>query len=445
MSDASPFRYRDYRAFWAARLASTIGNTMLVVVIGIHVYDIARASGMSIKEASFWLGMIGIAQFLPLFLLTLVAGYVADRLDRRWIVRVFIAVEMLCAAALTALVWLDAMSLVPLFTVAVLLGIGRAFAGPALSAIAPNIVPPAVLPSAIAMNSIAWQAGAIVGPLLGGAAYAISASLTYEASALLYAVSLGCMLLIRPIPRGDAGKSHPLRAVVEGLAYVRDNKIVLGAISLDLFAVLLGGATAMLPVYARDILHVGSEGLGALRAAPAVGAALTALLLAHFPLKRQVGVKMFLCVGLFGLATMVFGESRWMWLSMATLLVIGASDMVSVYVRSSLIQLHTPDAMRGRVSAVSGLFISASNELGEFRAGLAGAAFGPVLAVVGGGALSVLATGFCAWAFPSLRKADRFVAPDPQILADECGKDVPDVELPAMVAGLNPQAERASS
>jgi MFS family permease len=185
MSDASPFRYRDYRAFWAARLASTIGNTMLVVVIGIHVYDIARHSGMSIEEASFFLGMIGIAQFLPLFLLTLVAGYVADRLDRRWIVRVFIAVEMLCAAALAGLVWLDAMTLVPLFTVAVLLGIGRAFAGPALSAIAPNLVPPAVLPSAIAMNSIAWQAGAIVGPMLGGFAYAHSPSLTYEDSAIL--------------------------------------------------------------------------------------------------------------------------------------------------------------------------------------------------------------------------------------------------------------------
>jgi MFS family permease len=445
MSDASPFRYRDYRAFWAARLASTIGNTMLVVVIGIHVYDICRAMGMSIEAASFWLGMIGIAQFLPLFLLTLIAGYVADRLDRRWIVRVFIAVEMLCAAALAALVWLDAMSLEPLFGVAVLLGIGRAFAGPALSSIAPNIVPPAVLPSAIAMNAIAWQAGSIVGPVLGGFAYAWSPSLTYEASAILYAVSLGCMLLIRPIPRGNAAASRPLRAVIEGLAYVRDNKIVLGAISLDLFAVLLGGATAMLPVYARDILHVGSEGLGALRAAPAVGAALTALWLARHPMKRQVGVKMFFCVALFGLATMVFGESRWMWLSLAALFVIGAADMISVYVRSSLIQLHTPDAMRGRVSAVSGLFISASNELGEFRAGLAGAAFGPVLAVVGGGALSVLATGFCAWAFPSLRKADRFVAPDPEILADACGKDVPDVELPAMVAGLKPEAERASS
>ena len=429
----SPFQYRDYRAFWLARLASTIANTMLVVVIGIHVYDIARQT-MSIHEASFWLGMIGLAQFLPLFLLTLVAGYVADRVDRRWIVRISLALELAGAAGLALLVWFDAMSLLPLFAVAVLLGIGRAFAMPALASIAPNLVPAAILPSAIALNSIAWQIGMVAGPLIGGGAYAVSTGLPYEASATLYAVSLGAMMLLRPIPKGNAGDSHPLRAVIEGLAYVRDNKIVLGAISLDLFAVLLGGATAMLPVYARDILHVGSEGLGVLRAAPAVGAALTALLLARLPLQRHVGVKMFVCVAVFGVATMVFGESRWMWLSLAALFVLGASDMVSVYVRSSLIQLHTPDAMRGRVSAVSGLFISASNELGEFRAGLAGAAFGPVLAVVGGGALAVAVTGLCAWAFPSLRKADRFVPPDLEDLAQE-----PDREIPALVAGLKPE------
>ena len=441
---ASPFQYRDYRAFWAARLASTVANTMLVVVIGIHVYDIARQT-MSIAEASFWLGMIGLAQFLPLFLLTLVAGYVADRVDRRWIVRGSLTLELVCSAVLAALVWFEAMSLGPLFAVAIALGIGRAFAGPALSAFAPNLVPPALLPSAIALNSIAWQAGAVAGPLLGGAGYALSTGLPYQLSALLFALSVGAMLMIRPIPTGNAGASHPLRAVIEGLAYVRDNKIVLGAITLDLFAVLLGGATAMLPVYARDVLHVGSEGLGALRAAPAVGAALTALVLARRPLKRHVGIKMFVCVGIFGLATVVFGESRVMWLSLAALFVLGASDMISVYVRSSLIQLHTPDAMRGRVSAVSGLFISASNELGEFRAGIAGSIFGPVVAVVGGGALAIGVTGLCAWLFPSLRKADRFVAPDAAILAEASGKDMPETEPPAMAAGLNPKAEKGLS
>ncbi|MGE0178476.1 MAG: hypothetical protein AB7O91_01485, partial [Sphingomonas sp.] len=213
----------------------------------------------------------------------------------------------------------------------------------------------------------------------------------------------------------------------------------------DLFAVLLGGATAMLPVYARDILHVGSEGLGALRAAPAAGAALTALFLARRPLKRHVGAKMFGCVALFGVATIVFGESRWMWLSLASLFVLGAADMISVYVRSSLIQLHTPDAMRGRVSAVSGLFISASNELGEFRAGLAGAAFGPVVAVVGGGALAVAVTGICAWAFPALRKADRFAPPDDLAFADTSGKDQPLTELPAATAGLSPQPVKGTA
>jgi MFS family permease len=441
MAAPSPFQYRDYRAFWAARLTSTIGSTMLVVVIGIHVYDIARQT-MSIGEASFWLGMVGLAQFLPLFLLTLVAGYIADRVDRRWIVRASLTLELVCAASLAALVWFDKMSLAPLFAVAVALGIGRAFAGPALSSIAPNLVPAEILPSAIALNSIAWQAGSVAGPLLGGAAYAVSTALPYEGSAVLFAVALCAMLLIRPIPRGNAGESHPLRAVIEGLAYVRDNKIVLGAITLDLFAVLLGGATAMLPVYARDILHVGSEGLGALRAAPAVGAALMAVVLARRPLKRHVGTKMFACVAVFGLATMVFGESRVMWLSLASLFVLGAADMISVYVRSSLIQLHTPDAMRGRVSAVSGLFISASNELGEFRAGLAGAAVGPVAAVVGGGALAVLVTGICAWAFPSLRRADRFVPPEPGVLAEQPGKDAPETALPAMVAGVNPKAEK---
>ena len=438
---SSPFHYPDYRAFWLARLASTIGSTMLVVVLGIHVYDTARLT-MSIGEASFWLGMVGLAQFLPLFLLTLVAGYVADRVDRRWIVRASLALELLCALSLAILVWTGSISLLPLFLVAVALGIGRAFAGPALSAFAPNLVPAELLPSAIALNSIAWQAGSVAGPLLGGAAYAFGPSYPYATAAILFAVAVGAMLFIRPIPKGDAGKSHPLRAVVEGLAYVRNNKIVLGAISLDLFAVLLGGATAMLPVYARDILHVGSEGLGALRAAPAVGAALTAMALARWPLKRKVGPKMFVCVAVFGLATIVFGESRVMWLSLASLFVLGASDMISVYVRSSLIQLHTPDAMRGRVSAVSGLFISASNELGEFRAGLAGAAVGPVAAVVGGGALAVLATGLCAWAFPSLRRADRFVAPDAQILAEAGGKDMPEVEPPAMTAGMNKRAEK---
>ncbi len=442
MTPRSPFEIRDYRAFWAARLTSTIASTSLVVVIGLHVYDVARDSGMSIRDAAFWLGMVGLAQFLPLFLLTLVAGYVADRVDRRWIVRASLTLELGCAAALALLSWQDAVNLPALFVVAVLLGVGRAFAGPALSSFAPNIVPVPLLPSAIALNSIAWQSGAIAGPVIGGFLYASDPAHSYAISALLLGIAVAAFMVIRPIPRGNAGQSHPLRAVVEGLAYVRDNKIVLGAISLDLFAVLLGGATAMLPVYARDILHVGSEGLGYLRAAPAVGAALTALVLARRPLSRHVGTKMFVCVALFGVATVVFGYSKLLWLSLASLAALGAADMVSVYVRSSLIQLHTPDAMRGRVSAVSGLFISASNELGEFRSGTFANWMGPVESVVVGGGLAVIVTGLCAWRFPELRRADRFVAPEPKTIAQAGNKSFVDDGPPAMVAGLDPKAEK---
>lgn len=435
------FGFAQYRFYWTARLASTTASTIMVVVIGAHVYDLARQT-MSIERASFWLGLVGLAQFLPLFVLTLVAGYVADRVDRRWIVRASLFLELGCGLSLALLSANDAVTLPALFTVSVLLGIGRAFAGPALSAFAPNLVPKALLPSAIALGSIAWQAGAVGGPLIGGLSYAVSATLAYALSAAMLGVSLLAMFRIDPLPRGDAGKSHPLRAVIDGIAYVRHNKIVLGAISLDLFAVLLGGATALLPVYARDILFVGPEGLGFLRAAPPAGAAATAILLARFPLRRNVGITMFWCVAIFGLATIVFGASRLMWLSMGSLVVLGAADMISVYVRSSLIQLHTPDAMRGRVSAVSGLFISASNELGEFRAGIAGAQLGPVTAVVAGGALAVLATGACAWAFPALRRADSFVVPDIETMEQSGAMGSLPVEAPAMAAGQDLQAEK---
>ncbi len=406
----SPFAFRDYRFFWAMRICFTIAGTMLVVVIGWQVYDLARQT-MQPKEASFWLGMIGLAQFLPLFLLTPITGYVADRIDRRLIVRLSVLLELVSAALLGWLAWRDAMSMEALFIVAVALGVGRAFAGPALSSFAPNIVPREVLPTAIAWSSIAWQSGAVLGPPLGGFLYASAPHVPYFAASGALTISLAMAMLISRIPRGNAGDSHPLRAVIDGLRYVRDNRVVLGAISLDLFAVLLGGATAMLPVFARDILHVGAEGLGQLRAAPALGAAITALVLTQRPISEKVGVKMFVGVGVFGLATIVFALSREMWLSLGALVVLGAADMVSVYIRSSLIQLHTPDAMRGRVSAVSGLFISASNELGEFESGLTAAWFGPVEAVVIGGIGALIVTGLYAWRFPELRLADRFTGP----------------------------------
>ncbi len=417
----APLLIADYRAFWVSRFLATIGGMMLVIVIGWQVYDIARET-MSQRDAAFLLGMVGLVQFLPLFGLTLIVGVVADRVDRRYIARGAIALELGCAAALAWLSLRHQVTIPALFIVAALLGVGRAFAGPSLSALAPNLVPRAILPSAIALNSISWQSGAVLGPPLGAWLYALNPASPYITAAAMFGGALLALFLIGPVPRPEPAKVTPWRSLVEGLGYVRQNRIVLGAISLDLFAVLLGGATAMLPVYARDVLHVGVEGLGPLRAAPALGAALTAVGLAIRPIRRNVGPVMFVCVAIFGLATIVFGLSTNMRVSLLALTVLGAADMISVYIRSSLIQLHTPDDMRGRVSSVSMLFVSASNELGEFESGLAAAWLGPVEAVVAGGIGAVIVTGVWAWGFPELRTADRFDDPGSNAMGDEQAK-----------------------
>ena len=273
-------------------------------------------------------------------------------------------------------------------------------------------MPREILPRAIALSSIAWQSGSIAGPALGGYLYAWQPHMPYTVSAALFGLSLLCMFMIRPIARSEIeGSRNPWRQMVDGLHYVRRNRLVLGAISLDLFAVLLGGATAMLPVFARDVLHAGPEGLGHLRAAPAVGATLTAFWFSFRPLKRNVGVKMLAAVAVFGVATVIFGFSRWMPLSLFCLALLGAADMLSVFVRQSLIQLYTPDAMRGRVGAVSTLFISASNELGEAESGFLAALIGPVAAVVGGGVGAIAVTLLWAKWFPELRHARSFDPP----------------------------------
>ncbi len=408
----APLLIRDYRAFWVARFFATIAGLMLVVVIGWQVYDIARAT-MTRDEAAFLLGMIGLAQFLPLFCLALVVGVIADRVDRRYIARAAVALEVGCAAVLGALALAGAVPLAALFVVAALLGVARAFQGPSMAALAPNLVPRELLPQAIALNSISWQAGAVIGPPLGAFLYAVSPATPYVVAAVLFAVTLVCLMIIRPVPRPAPSTLTPWRSLVEGIAYVRHNRVLLGAISLDLFAVLLGGATAMLPVYARDVLHVGVEGLGPLRAAPSLGAVMMAVMMASRPLKRHVGPVMFASVAVFGLATAVFGLSTSYPLSVVALIVLGAADAVSVFVRGSLIQLHTPDDMRGRVSSVSGLFISASNELGELESGLAARYIGTVPAVVAGGIGAIIVTGLWAWRFPQLRSADRFETQKP--------------------------------
>lgn len=406
-----PLRIAEFRAFWLARLATTMAQMAMVIVIGWQVYDIARAT-MSIREAAFQLGLIGLVQFVPLFVLTPISGWTADRLDRRYVARAVVALEFICALILFCSTWAGIINLPILFGVAALLGVARAFAGPALSALAPNLVPRAILPNAIALSSTAWQTGAIVGPALGGILYDVIPHLSYGFSAALFAFSTLCLFLIGEVPRTYLRSGSPWRQMVDGLTYVRRNRLVLGAITLDLFAVLLGGATAMLPIYARDILEVGVNGLGPLRAAPAVGATLTAIFFSVRPLRTNVGVKMLAAVVLFGAATAIFGISRSFPLSLAMLTVLGAADMFSVYIRQSLIQLHTPDQMRGRVGAVSTLAISASNELGETRSGFTAALLGPVVATAGGGIAAIAVTLLWAGLFPELRRARTFEVPE---------------------------------
>lgn len=409
--DRHPLRYGQFRHFWISRMASALAQNCMIVVLGWQVYETARRT-MGIKQAALQLGFVGLAQFLPLLLLVLVAGWAADRLDRRFISRACTALQLLCAMLLVGANLSGAIGLPALFVASVGLGIARAFAMPAHSALAPNLVPPHALPRAIAMNSIAGRIGAIFGPAVGGYLYAAGAATPYIVSAVLFALSLASLLAIPPIARTMLDRARsPWNHMTEGLRYVWGNRLVLGAISLDLFAVLLGGATALLPIFAFDILHVGAPGLGHLRAAPAVGAMAAAIWFSYRPLHRNAGAKMFAAVAVFGVATIIFGISRSMAISLAALVVLGAADMLSVYVRQSLVQLSTPDAMRGRVGSVSSLFISASNELGEAESGFVAALIGPVAAVIAGGAGAIAVTA-CWWRFfPELQQADALLQP----------------------------------
>lgn len=407
---ASPLHIADYRRFWLARFFSVFATLSMVVLIGYQTYDVARGDyGMGTRDAAFMLGLLGAAQFIPLFLLTPVAGVAADRFDRRRVVLFANAVDCCIALALAYFTLVDALTLPLLFTLAAAHGAARVFNGPALSAIAPNIVPPALLPRAIALSSIAWQVGTVVGPAVGGFLFARHPALPYFISAGLV---LGAGLLIssiRPVRAVQEGPPrHPLKQIADGFVFVRHQRFLLGCITLDLFAVLLGGATAMLPVFARDILAVGPEGLGLMRGAPAAGAALVAAILSWRPLERNVGAKMLWAVIAFGAATIAFALSRNFILSLGLLACLGAADMISVFIRNSLVQLNTPDTMRGRVSAISGLAVSASNELGELQSGLAAGLLGATGAVAFGGVGAIVITAIWAWIFPELRKARTF-------------------------------------
>ena len=393
-------RYRDYAVYAATRFCTTLCWQMLSVAVGWQVY--------ALTHNPLDLGYLGLMQFLPFVSLVLPGGYVADHTDRRLVLMFCYAGSAICAGVLGWLALIGSHSVWPIFAVMMLYGAGRAFWMPAGQAMTPNLVPVEAFPSAVALNSMLFEAGVIVGPALGGSLYLIGPAVVYGSVAVLLLVCLALLSTIKPVKAREAVDGAQTAALLDGLRYVLHRRALLGAISLDLFAVLFGGATALLPAYARDVLQVGPAGLGLLRTAGGLGATITALMLIVAPLERHVGRWMFAGVALFGAATIVFGLSRSFALSLAALVLSGVGDMVSVYVRHVLIQLETPDAIRGRVSAVGSMFVGASNELGEFESGLTAGWFGLVPAVVLGGVATLVVVGSYLKLFPQLRTMDRF-------------------------------------
>src|SRR5918995_746339 len=390
--------------FLSARLAVSIAVQMQTVAVGWQIY--------SITHDPLDLGLIGLSQFLPFVLLVLPAGHVADRRNRARILSLCFSLELLCAILLLAFTLSGLAVAWPVFAVMVIFGIARAFSMPAGQALLPNLVPPELFARAVAVNSSTWQVSTIAGPAIGGLVYLLGPEVVYGTVAVLLAGAVVLLIGLRappPMPTDEPDSWHTL---LEGLRFVWRKKIILGAVSLDLFAVLFGGATALLPAYAQDVLHVGPDGLGWLRAAPGVGAAVIAFALTWQPIHRRVGALMFVGVAVFGVATVVFGLSESFWISIAALTVLGAADMVGVYIRHMLVQLETPDGIRGRVSAVNAVFIGASNELGEFESGVTAAWWGLKPAVVVGGVASIAIAGLWMRWFPALRRIDRFPEPE---------------------------------
>jgi len=399
----SVLRYRDFTAYAAARFCTTLAWEMLGVAVGWQVYQLTRNP--------LDLGLVGLAQFLPFVVLVLPAGHVADRADRRLVLMGAYAVQGLCAGVLLWFTLAGASHVWPVFVAMSLFGGARAFSMPTSHAMTPNLVPAEAFPQAVALNSVSLEIAGITGPSLGGVLYLLGPAVVYSVGFALVAsvvVLVSTIKPVRPTMSNDAGGESDL---LGGLRFVMHRPTVLGAISLDLFAVLFGGATALLPAFASDILHIGPAGLGVLRTAPGVGAAITAFAVGVAPIERHVGRWMFGGVALFGASTIVFGLSKSFTISLMALVLLGAGDMVSVYIRHLLVQLETPDAIRGRVSAVSSMFIGASNELGEFESGITARWFGLVRAVVLGGIATLMVVGIYLKAFPSLRRMDRFNRP----------------------------------
>ncbi len=403
-------RHRDFTLYVGARFFASIAVQMLVVAVGWQVY--ARTGRL------LDLGLIGLSQFLPFLCLALFAGHAADRYDRRLILLLCACAQLACACLLLLFAVAGPVATWPIFAVLALLGVARAFQMPTGQSLLPNLIPPDMLGSAIALGSSTFQVATIAGPSVGGALYAVAerlripaggAGLVYATAGVLLLVAMTMLALIRA--RRVAGRLVAVTwaSLLEGLDFVWHRKTVLGAMSLDLFAVLFGGATALLPAFTRDVLHAGPEVFGLLRTAPGVGAGLMALVLAFRPIRRHVGACMFAGVGCFGAMTVIFGLSRCFGIALAALVVLGASDMISVFIRSVLVQMETPDTIRGRVSAVNAIFIGASNELGEFESGITAAWLGLIPAIVGGGALTLGITLLWAYGlFPRLRRLHSF-------------------------------------
>ncbi len=392
------FRHRDFSAFYIGRTFNAVATQMVDVAIGWTVYKLT--------DSAFALGLVGLCIFLPNVLLALPAGQVADMFPRKYIMVACTTLSTSAAMALFLAAVMGDVSVPLLYALIVVFGIARSFSGAAGQALIPSLVPPEHLANAIALSSSAYQTATIAGPAIGGLLYAFGPEVVFGSTAGCYAVSLFSYALLTKRSMVNRPERLSFRYMTAGLRFIFSKPIILGAITVDLFAVLLGGATALLPVFAADIFLVDPFGLGLLRSAPAVGAFATSLLLAHRPLQRRVGPRLFQVVALFGLVTIGFGLSTNFYLALFFLFVLGASDMISVYIRSSLIQIDTPDDMRGRVAAVNMVFVGASNELGAFESGAVAALVGPVPAVVLGGVGTIFVAIICARAFPQLYRRD---------------------------------------
>ena len=398
-TSSNALHHRPFVYYWLATWAASFAVQIMSVSVGWQVYDMTRNP--------LHLGFVGLVQFLPPLLLVLLTGLAADAFNRRLIMGSCLLVEALCALGLLVFTMSGTTGILPVFGILAVLGVARAFLNPASDALAPNLLPKQAIAHGISLNSMSWQIANIVGPVAGGLLYGISGSVAYGVAMALIGLALILVVLIGSVPQENHAEETSLATLFAGFNFIRREKLVLGAISLDLFAVLLGGAVALMPIYARDILETGPWGLGLLRAAPGIGAVIMALYLAKFGIRNRAGVILFACVAAFGVFTMVFGLSSWVPLSIAALTLMGASDMVSVYIRETLMQLWTPDEVRGRVNAVNRVFIGASNELGEFRAGVVAAWIGAVAAVVMGGAGTVAVAALWSRWFPELRTAKR--------------------------------------